>query len=167
MARRHVMTPARRAALRKAQLASARKRRRRGVISSAKRAVRQKGQYAKASASVARNRHVGKKKLNTRAKRVLKYAAGGAAIGAAAGAAYGAHKYSTSETRLKRTIKATERHRVKSNAARRQSRSVALNKPLSRRLEKASMYHAKQYSKGIKKTQSLVTVRKHKRKAHR
>ena len=83
----HVMTPARRAALRKAQLASAAKRRRGGVGSAAKRAVSQKAGYYGASANVAARRHVGSKGFKQGAKKALKYtaiagAAGG--IGAAA-----------------------------------------------------------------------------------
>lgn len=60
MARRHRMTPARRAALRKAQLASAAKRRRRSGNSASKsvrRAARQRSQYAKSSLEVARANH--------------------------------------------------------------------------------------------------------------
>ena len=57
MARSHTMTPARRAALRKAQLASARKRRKRNTVrSSVKRAVRQRASYTKASYQARKSR---------------------------------------------------------------------------------------------------------------
>lgn len=85
----HVMTPARRAALRKAQLASAARRRRGGVGAQAKRAIRQKGQYAAASTQVAARRHVGSQGFKKNVKKGLKYTAyglGGAAV-IAAGAA--------------------------------------------------------------------------------
>lgn len=75
----HVMTPARRAALRKAQLASAQRRRRGGVGAQAKRAVRQRGQYAVASTQVAARRHVGSKGFRAKAKKGLKYTAYGVA----------------------------------------------------------------------------------------
>jgi hypothetical protein len=96
MARSHTMTPRRRAALRKAQLASARKRRKRNTVgSSVKRAVRQRASYAKASVQTRRGRR--KKKASkgdtgkkaTRTKKVMAYTAVGLA---GAGAAYGAHK---------------------------------------------------------------------------
>lgn len=76
MARSHTMTPARRAALRKAQLASARKRRKSGVGSSAKKAIRQRASYARASASLpgAKNKR----------RKALKYTAVG--LGAATAA---------------------------------------------------------------------------------
>lgn len=78
MARSHRMTAARRAALRKAQLASARKRRKHGVRSGVKRSISQGRSSAKASASLARRsknyrRHVAKKAVK------------GAAIAAVAG----------------------------------------------------------------------------------
>lgn len=55
MARSHRMTPARRAALRKAQLASARKRRKRGVGSAVNRSVRQGASRTRASAALTVN----------------------------------------------------------------------------------------------------------------
>lgn len=81
----HVMTPARRAALRKAQLASAAKRRRYGVGSQVRRATRQRVQYAGASAQVAR-RHVGRKGFSATTKRRLKTAGHLAVAGAVASA---------------------------------------------------------------------------------
>lgn len=93
MARSHTMTPRRRAALRKAQLASARKRRKRNTVgSSVKRAVRQRASYAKASVQTRRGRKrksspSGKGKK--RAKKAMVYTAVGLT---GAGAAYGAHK---------------------------------------------------------------------------
>lgn len=98
MVKSHTMTPGRRAALRKAQLASARKRRRGGVGSAAKRAVRQRSQYTRASASVASRRVVKKKgfkgKAKKAAKKAVKYTAvglGAAAVGT--GALYGGVAY--------------------------------------------------------------------------
>jgi hypothetical protein len=85
----HVMTPARRAALRKAQLASAAKRRRGGVGSAARRAVGQKAGYARASASVATRRHVGSKGFQRKVKKGVKYTAIGLGAAAAIGAGYG------------------------------------------------------------------------------
>jgi hypothetical protein len=71
----HNMTPARRAALRKAQLASAAKRRKYGVGSQAKRAVKQQAGFAKASVQVAANRrHVGSSGFQKKTKKALKYA---------------------------------------------------------------------------------------------
>src|ERR1700751_1568969 len=85
----HVMTPARRAALRKAQLASAAKRRKYGTVTgSAKRAIRQKAGYAGASFAVAR--HTGTKGHFAKTKKAAKYTAiagaGAVALGAAAAA---------------------------------------------------------------------------------
>lgn len=86
MARSHVMTPARRAALRKAQLVSARNRRKRGVKSELKRAGRQTLSTARASGSLARRSAV--KRFNSpanKAKRSKGYrrVGKGLAVGAA------------------------------------------------------------------------------------
>lgn len=87
MARSHVMTPARRAALRKAQLVSARKRRRRGVGKELKRAGRQTVSAARAGGSVASRKAV--RRFNSPANKVrrrkaIKYGAIGAGVGAGA-----------------------------------------------------------------------------------
>lgn len=120
----HVMTPARRAALRKAQLASAAKRRRGGVGSSAKRAVRQKAGYARASASVATRRHVGSKGFKSKAKKAAKYTAIGLGVGAV-----GAGLYKSAEIRgaAKRTG-TTKRHIISSRADTRYRNKYAYKK---------------------------------------
>ncbi|AZS12553.1 hypothetical protein HWB99_gp017 [Mycobacterium phage DrLupo] len=87
MARSHKMTPARKAALRKAQLVSARKRRRRGVKNELKRAGRQSLSAARAGGSVAARKAV--KKFNSpanraRRRKAVKVAAVGAGVGTAA-----------------------------------------------------------------------------------
>lgn len=73
-------TPARAAALRKAQLASAAKRRKYGVGYQAGRATRQFGQRQAANFAV--KRHVGSKGFSPKAKKALKYTAIGAGVGA-------------------------------------------------------------------------------------
>lgn len=80
MARSHVMTPARRAALRKAQLVSARNRRRRGVKSEIGRLGRQSVSTARASGSLARRRAVKNWKNPANRRRTIKRVAFGAAI---------------------------------------------------------------------------------------
>ncbi|AAN02069.1 gp15 [Mycobacterium phage Barnyard] len=87
MARSHKMTPARKAALRKAQLVSARKRRRRTVKNEVKRAGRQTLSAARAGGSVATRKAV--KRFNSpanraRRRKALKVAAVGAGVGTAA-----------------------------------------------------------------------------------
>lgn len=102
----HVMTPARRAALRKAQLASAAKRRRGGVGAAARRAVRQKSQYALASTSVSARRHVGSKGFQKGVKKAAKYTAigiGGAAVIGGAAYAGGVRGYAGRD-KLKMTV---------------------------------------------------------------
>jgi hypothetical protein len=86
MAGYHAMTPARRAALRKAQLASAAKRRKYGVGSQVRRAGRQSFQRAGASAQVAARRHVGSKGFQRGAKKAAKYTAVGLGAAAVVGA---------------------------------------------------------------------------------
>lgn len=56
MARSHRMTPARRAALRKAQLASAKKRRKSGAVSQAKRSISQRRQYNAANRALTKKK---------------------------------------------------------------------------------------------------------------
>ena len=88
MARSHKMTPARRAALRKAQLASARKRRKRNTVgSTVRRATRQRAQYASASL---RTRTA---KKRGRGRKVMRYTAIGA-VGLAAAVAAAPNKTS-------------------------------------------------------------------------
>jgi len=83
----YTLTPARRAALRKAQLASAAKRRRHGTVpQTIGRAARQRAGYARASFQV-KSRDFNK---GSRTKRGLKYAAVGLGAAGAIGAAYGA-----------------------------------------------------------------------------
>jgi hypothetical protein len=87
MARKHQMTPARRAALRKAQLVSARKRRRRGVRKEVSRAVRQTGSAARAGGSLARRkavRNFNSPANKTRRRKAVKYGAIGVGVGAGA-----------------------------------------------------------------------------------
>lgn len=98
MAKRHVMTPARRAALRKAQLASARKRRRYGTVGgSVRRATRQRSAYLASSAQVTlRKRNPKKRKslaqIQRRNKRVATAIVIGSVIGSHAAGAYLDHK---------------------------------------------------------------------------
>lgn len=69
MARQHTMTPARRAALRKAQLTSARKRRKKNTVrSTVKRAVRQRMQYTAVTFGTKLHRPKRRKKIKTRKK---------------------------------------------------------------------------------------------------
>jgi hypothetical protein len=103
---RHVMTPARRAALRKAQLVSARNRRKRGVKSELKRAGRQTLSTAAASGSLARRSAVKRwkspanqaKRKATRRRAYKAAAIGGAVAGgvSAAGVLYGYHSINKS-----------------------------------------------------------------------
>lgn len=110
MARSHVMTPARRAALRKAQLVSARKRRKHGLGYSAKRAGRQTLSTARAGGSLATRRAV--RKFNSPAnRRIARHVAVGAvaAGGIGAGAVLG-HKHGTAlvrEVRVNRHLRRT------------------------------------------------------------
>lgn len=84
MARSHRMTPARRAALRKAQLVSARKRRKRGVRSSVNRSVRQGASRSRASAALAVN--------NPRKRRqAIRRIGAGVAVGTVLGASVAYH----------------------------------------------------------------------------
>lgn len=76
MARTHRMTPARRAALRKAQLASARKRRKNGVGSQVRRASNQSFQRARANASLKGSR-----------RKIIRRAAYGAVVAGVAASA--------------------------------------------------------------------------------
>lgn len=91
MARSHKMTPARKAALRKAQLVSARKRRRRTVRREVSRAGRQTISAAKAGGSLAGRKAV--RSFNSpankaRRRKALKVAAVGAGVGASAVVGY-------------------------------------------------------------------------------
>jgi hypothetical protein len=68
MARSHTMTPARRAALRKAQLASARRRRKGGVGSAVKRSASQRISATKADFALRRSRRVKYRHMTPRKK---------------------------------------------------------------------------------------------------
>lgn len=106
MARSHTMTPRRRAALRKAQLASARKRRKRNTVgSSVKRAVRQRASYAKASVQTRRGRRK-KKASKGRAKAIL---IGVGTFGAVTAAMVAKSEFNGSARRIRHETRATAR----------------------------------------------------------
>ena len=86
----HTMTPARRAALRKAQLASAAKRRKYGVGYAAKRGATRGFQRGAANASAAFHSPSNRAKFKKGAKRIAKTGAVAAAGTALAVGAYGA-----------------------------------------------------------------------------
>ena len=87
----HVMTPARRAALRKAQLASAAKRRKYGVGYSARRSVKQSFQAGRANSQLRRinNKKIGKQ---TGARKAAVFGAVGLGAGIATSVAIGSRK---------------------------------------------------------------------------
>ena len=96
---KHVMTPARRAALRKAQLVSARKRRRNGLKSAARRNVKQGASYARATYGTKKGR-----------RRIVKGAVIGATlagVGAGAVAGYRSEPYQVSKGLRKSARKKT------------------------------------------------------------
>lgn len=119
----HVMTPARRAALRKAQLASAAKRRRGGVGSAARRAVGQKAGYAKASTQVAVRRHVGSKGFQKKAKTAAKYTAIGLGAAAVVGGAYKAAEVSSRAKSTGSTPKQVLKNRSNSRKSNKNTRT--------------------------------------------
>src|SRR4051812_37132495 len=83
----HTMTAARRAALRKAQLASARKRRRYGPVAAARKATGQRAGYAANSAKLKARSAYKSPKNRKRAKGFVKKVGKGAAIGVGVGTA--------------------------------------------------------------------------------
>jgi hypothetical protein len=127
----HTMTPARRAALRKAQLASAAKRRRHGTVGGAiRRATRQRAGYVGASANVAFRHNAKSRDFSGKAKKGLKYAA----IGLGAAAAVGTYAHATRNERA-------YVHNRKATMARQMSRKLPSTHPVSRRLAKSAMSH--------------------------